>query len=99
MFATTQTARGTMQRTTTTMILEDLGCAGGSARSLERMLAGLSGVTRAYVNPVLDVAYVEFDADRCSETDMIRAAESLGIHAVPSGLSPYRAPPMRGGGL
>lgn len=73
-----------MKRTTTTMLLDDLGCAGGSAHTLESVLTLVSGVIRAYVNPVTETAYVEFDADRCSETDIVRAAESLGVHAVPA---------------
>ena len=75
-----------MKRTTTTMLLEDLGCAGGSAHSLERVLTRVAGVIRVYVNPVTETAYIEFDADRCTETDIVRAAESLGVHAVPSRL-------------
>ena len=70
-----------MKRTTTTMLLEDLGCAGGSAHSLETTLAQLSGVIRAYVNPVTETAYVEYDADRCSERDIVHAAESFGVHS------------------
>lgn len=75
-----------MKRTTTTMWLDDLGCAGGSAHTLERVLSRLPGVIRAYVNPVTETAYIEFDADRCAENDFTRAAESLGVHAVPSRL-------------
>jgi copper chaperone CopZ len=73
-----------MRRATTTMFLNDLGCAGGSALSLARELERLPGITRVYVNPVTETAYLEFDADRCSEADIVRAAEPLGIHAVPA---------------
>lgn len=85
-----------MKRTTTTMLLDQLGCAGGAALSLERVLSRLSGVTRAYVNPVMEVAYVEFDADRCTETDIVRTAQSFGVQAVPSRLPDVHAPPSRG---
>lgn len=75
-----------MKRTTTTILLDDLGCAGGSAHSLEIVLARMSGVMRVCVNPVTETAYIEFDAERCTETDIVRAADSLGIHAAPSRL-------------
>ena len=75
-----------MKRMTTTMLLDDLGCAGGSAHSLERILMRVAGVIRAYVNPVTETAYIEFDADRCNEADLARAAESLGVHAMPARL-------------
>ena len=73
-----------MTRTTTTLLLEDLGCAGGTAHSLETVLTRLPGVLRAYVNPVTESAYVEFDAERCSERELAEAAESLGVHAMPA---------------
>lgn len=73
-----------MKRTTTTLLLEDLGCAGGSAHSLETVLTRLPGVIRAYVSPVTESAYVEYDSDRCTEAQLARAAQSLGVHAVPA---------------
>lgn len=73
-----------MKRKTTTVMLDDMGCAGGSAHSIESVLTRVPGVTRAYVNPVTEMAYVEFDADRCTETDIVRAAASLGVRAVPT---------------
>ena len=73
-----------MNRTTTTLLLEDLGCAGGSAHSLETVLMRLPGVLRAYVNPVTESAYVEYDSDRCTERELAHAAEALGVHAVPA---------------
>lgn len=75
-----------MKRKTTTVMLDDMGCAAGSAHSIESVLSRVHGVMRAYVNPVTEMAYVEFDADRCTETDLIRAAASLGIRAVPTTL-------------
>ena len=73
-----------MKRTTTTLLLDDLGCAGGTPLTLERVLTRLPGVIRVYVNPVTESAYIEFDADRCTESDLARAAASLGVHALPS---------------
>jgi copper chaperone CopZ len=75
-----------MKRKKTTVMLDDMACAAGSAHSIESVLARVPGVLRAYVNPVTEMAYIEFDADRCTETDIVRAAESLGIRAVPTTL-------------
>lgn len=73
-----------MTRTTTTLLLENLRCAGSTAHSLEAVLMRLPGVLRAYVNPVTESAYVEYDSDRCTECELTRAAKSLGVHAVPA---------------
>ena len=70
-----------MRRKTTTVVLDSLKCAGGSAHSIESVLARVPGVLRAYVNPVVEMAFVEFDADRCTEADIAGAASSLGVHA------------------
>lgn len=73
--------------TKTTLLLDGLGCAGGSAYSLEAVLRRLPGVASVYVNPVTNTARVAFDPDRCTEADLVRAAGSLGIRAAPPGAS------------
>lgn len=45
----------------TTVPLQSLGCASGGRAAVERALLGIPGVVRAYVNPVTEMAYVEFD--------------------------------------
>ena len=80
-----------MTRKTTTVILENTGSTRGFARTLESVLRGLPGVLRADVNPATEAAYVEFDADRCSEADLTAAVESLGMctrHKPPHGARP-----------
>jgi copper chaperone CopZ len=75
-----------MMRKTTAVMLENAECAGGSAHIVEKVLREVPGVLFAYVNPATEAAYVEYDADRCSETDLEGAVESLGIrnlHTAP----------------
>jgi len=79
-----------MTRKTTTVMLENAECAGGSARTVEKVIREVPGVLRAHVNPGTEAAYVEYDADRCSETDLVDAVESLGIRSVHT--APQRAP-------
>ena len=69
-----------MTRKTTTVMLENAECAGGSAHTVEKALRDVPGVLRAYVNPATEAAYVEYDSDRCSEADLEGAVESIGIH-------------------
>ena len=68
-----------MTRKTTTLMLERAGCVGGSAVSIEHVIREVPGVYRVYVNPATEAAYVEYDSERCSETDLARAVADLGI--------------------
>ena len=70
-----------MTRKTTTVMLENAECAGGSAHTVEKAIREVPGVLRAYVNPATEVAYIEYDADRCKEADLAGAVESVGAHA------------------
>jgi cation transport ATPase len=71
-----------MTRKTTTVMLESAECAAGSVHTVETVLLEVPGVSRAYVNPVTEAAYVEYDADRCSEADLERAIESIGVRSL-----------------
>ena len=71
-----------MTRKTTTVMLENAECAAGSAHTVERALRDVPGVLRAYVNLATEVAYVEYDADRCNEADLAGAVQSLGAHSL-----------------
>ena len=68
-----------MTRKTTTLMLEHTESIGGSAFSIERVMGRVPGVLRVYVNPATEAAYVEYDADRCTEEDLTRAVTELGI--------------------
>ena len=54
----------------TTLPLTGLGCGGGGARTVEQELARVPGVARVYVNPLTEMAYVEYDAARCSAAEL-----------------------------
>ena len=71
-----------MTRTTTIVMLENAACGGGSAHTVENKLKEVPGVLRALVNPATEAAYVEYDADQCSEADLVRAVQSVGVHAL-----------------
>ena len=71
---------GTMR---TTIPLLYLGCGGGGTLTIERALTGLSGVRRAYVNPLTEMAYVEYDQERTTPEDLCKAIEQLGFRVGP----------------
>lgn len=74
-----------MVRQIATLVLEDAWGLAASPFMIERTLTRMSGVTRAYVSPVVETVYVEYDGDRCSTADLLHAIESLGMRAsVPS---------------
>ena len=70
-----------MTRKTTTIMVESVTCA-ATAHSIEKVLCDVPGVLRAYANPVTEAAYVEYDADRCNEADLVGAVESLGVRVA-----------------
>lgn len=73
------TGQNYMKRTTTTVTLAELWC---SAAPVERVIAATPGVIRVFVSPMTQMAYVEFDADRCDERDILHALASLGVRAA-----------------
>ena len=54
-----------MTRAHTTLPVNPLGCTGTT--TLEKTLRDVPGVLRVYVNPVTEMAYVEYDGDCCDE--------------------------------
>lgn len=65
-----------MSRRRVTYPIDGLDC--GAALPLERALARVGGVTRAYVNPATEMIYVEYDARRCGDEDIAAAVRSAG---------------------
>lgn len=55
-----------------------LSCAGEATR-LEHRLARVAGVRQVAVNPVTETAYVTFDPDRLSLSDLQAAAAAAGF--------------------
>jgi Cu+-exporting ATPase len=67
-----------------TMPIEGLSCGGGGALTVERAIARVPGVTRVYVNPLTEMAYIEFDNAVCSRDDLLAAIVVAGSHSRPS---------------
>jgi copper chaperone CopZ len=59
----------------------DFDYGGGAARSIERALAHVPGVTRAYINPATGTACVEYDATQCEAEQIITAIEFAGFRS------------------
>jgi Cu+-exporting ATPase len=63
-----------------TLAIDGLNCGGGGALEVERALARVAGVVRAYVNPLTERAYI--DCDRViSPTDLQAAVRRAGYQA------------------
>jgi hypothetical protein len=61
--------------------IHGLTCGGGGSLSAERALLRLKGVRRAYVNPAMEMAYIEYDPIMLEPSDLVRAIEAIGLHA------------------
>ena len=62
-----------------TLPIFGLTCGGGGALTVERSLARTPGVTRAYVNPLTEMAYVEIDPTAATEEQIVAAVAELGL--------------------
>lgn len=69
-----------------TLPIDDLGCGGGGTLTIERALAKLPGVIRASVNPLTEMAYVEYDPTRVSRDEFRRAIERAGFRVGAAGV-------------
>jgi len=70
-----------MNRQRITLSIDDFGCLGSGALVVERALAKTPGVLRVYVNAATEMAYVQYDADRCTVAALREAIASAGFHA------------------
>jgi copper chaperone CopZ len=64
-----------------TLSIYGLGCGGGGALTVERCLARIPGVLRAYVNPLTEMAYVEYDPSLVGPGQLSDAIERTGFRA------------------
>jgi cation transport ATPase len=64
-----------------TLPILDFGCAGSGALIVERALVHTPGVTRAYVNPATEMAYVEYDPARTDLSHLLAAIAHTGFRA------------------
>jgi copper chaperone CopZ len=65
-----------------TLKISGLHCS-GCARSVEKALKNISGVSAASVNLEAARASVEYESDKTSEKDLIQAVKSAGFRVSP----------------
>lgn len=63
-----------------TVPIDDFGCAGSGVLIVERALTKVPGVLRVYVNAATEMAYVRYDADRCTVGALEEAVVRAGFH-------------------
>lgn len=68
----------------TALPIYNLGCAGGATETVERLLLRIPGVRRVYVNPVTEMAYVEYDGELCNERQLAGVLERAGYDDAPT---------------
>lgn len=75
----------TRQRSTrmrrVTLPIYGLGCGGGGALTAERALARVPGVRQTYVNPLTEMAYIEYNPTVAGSDQLIAAVEGVGLRA------------------
>jgi hypothetical protein len=64
-----------------TLPIEDFGCAGSGAIVVERALANVPSVLCVYVNAATEMAYIQYDADRCDVPTLRAVIARAGFHA------------------
>lgn len=64
-----------------TIPIYGLTCGGGGALTAERALARVPGVERTYVNPLTEMAYIEYDPAVAESAQLIAAVEGVGLRA------------------
>jgi copper chaperone CopZ len=62
-----------------TVPIYGLSC--GGALAIEHALARVPGVSRAYVNPATELAYIEFDDEAANRIDLVSAVYRAGFRA------------------
>ena len=66
-----------------TLPIFNLGCGGGGALMLEQAVARTPGVIAAYVNPATEMAYITFDAERCTRDELASVVAAWGLRSGP----------------
>ena len=61
--------------------ISGFGCLGSGALIIERALAQAPGVIHVYVNPATEMAYVQYEADRCTPSALRVAIARAGFRA------------------
>lgn len=74
-----------------TLPLETLGCAAARV-PIEHALRAVPGVTHVFVNPVTEMAYVEYNPERCDEHTLRVTLAELGYGTTPGHQSSVDGP-------
>ncbi len=72
----------TFRRSRRTLAVAGLKHGAGDALKVELALEQIPGVVHAYVNPVTEMAYIEYDPEQTSEDLLAAAIESAGFRTV-----------------
>jgi cation transport ATPase len=64
-----------------TLPIYNLGCGGGGTLTVERALTKAPGVARVYVNPLTEMAYVEYDPTLSSPDRLTTVIAEMGYGA------------------
>jgi len=68
-----------------TLPIDDLSSRGGEVLMVESALAQAPGVVHVYVNPSIEMAYIEFDPVLADPDSLVKVVENTGFRAgVPS---------------
>ncbi len=70
-----------MARARVTLEIIGLSCGGGGALTVERALARVPGVVRAYVNPATETAYVSYETTQVEPETLVAAIERVGFRS------------------
>lgn len=73
----------TVRRSRLTLGVTGLKPGAGDALKVEQALEQIPGVVHAYVNPVTEMAYIEYDPEQTGEDLLAAAIESTGFLTVP----------------
>jgi copper chaperone CopZ len=71
-----------MERSRASLEIIGLGGGGGGSLAIERELRRIPGVLWAYVNPLTEMAYVEYTPEIVHLPEIARTVEGLGYQAV-----------------
>ena len=70
-----------MARAHVTLEIIGFSCGGGGALTVERALAHVPGVVRAYVNPATETAYVLYETTQVEPETLVGVVERAGFRA------------------
>ena len=89
--------QGTSRTSHLALPVRELGFA-GAAPGIEHALRDVPGVTLVNVNPVTEMAYVEYDSVRCNEGELRAALDRAGYLEKPVEPPPAAIKPWSGYG-